>query len=641
MAPRSRRSIIGSAVLICGFAVGGGGALLRRFRYRHDDRFLPGAMVNGRDVSGLTPAEAAGSFDSRWGAYLANPIIFHAPDRDWRPSAADIGIKVDYLSPLRNAYLWGRKGGVLQRIWEQWNWSGTQRNWPVEYGFNRRKLREYLQSVASTYFQPFNNAEVAFDGDRLQFRGAQSGLELDWESVMSLVEHPGPEATVQELEIALVQTTPKFSTDAARDLASSLESMISTPLVLAFEESGWFITQDQIRRALLINEDSGSPVVVLDRTQFQPLFNEIDETLGFEPVDGRLTYDAQRNWVTEFQPPIDGRGLDHHALFDRIIQVAQSGESRVEIPIIGRPAKQSQAGAESPLITTLLAAGESLFIDSADYRIHNIGNGSGLLHGAVVMPGEIFSFNEYLGTISPERGFIDGLVIIEDSTEDAIGGGICQVSTTMFRAAFWAGLPILERHKHLYRVRYYEQGGNLIGFDASIWQPALDLRFMNDTEGPIMVRTLFDRRRQRLRFELWGTPTGRSVEISDHQLRDWEDPPPDEWEITSDEGPDFKEQTEWAVEGVYAVLRRRVMVGDQVHLEDAFYSSFKSWPNRYTVSSDVAEKEAPEAYQEWIAEAKSEVEETEAGVADEVELTGENGSPGETGGMEEEEPSDL
>ena len=154
------------------------------------------------------------------------------------------------------------------------------------------------------------------------------------------------------------------------------------------------------------------------------------------------------------------------------------------------------------------------FRHSPSFRVHNIEVGARLLNGSLLMPGDEFSFNRYLGPIEYDRGFIDGLVIIEDSTVDAIGGGICQVSTTLFRAAFLAGLPIEERHKHLYRVRYYEQGDFPIGFDASIWQPVLDLRFVNNTEGPIMVRTVFQSPRKFAQVRVVGPqtqPHGRDI----------------------------------------------------------------------------------------------------------------------------------
>ena len=318
--------------------------------------------------------------------------------------------------------------------------------------------------------------------------------------------------------------------------------------------------------------------------------------------------------MAEFVPPRDGRVVDRKSLTDRIFVGATFGESKIDIPVVAMPASRSDAGNTG--ISDLVATGESFFMQSPSYRIHNIETGSMLLNGSLIKPDEEFSFNDFLGPVTYKRGFVDGLVIIEDRTEQAIGGGICQVSTTLFRAAFWAGTPILERHKHIYRVRYYEQGNFPIGFDASIWQPSLDMRFANDTGAPMMIRTVFDRRKSSLKFELWGKKTDRKVEISDHQLSDWKDPPPDEWVVDEKLEEGKKEQTEWAVKGVYAVLTRRVSLGTKALSETSFPSSFTAWPNRYAVSPDVAEKEAPEAYAEWLAKKAEEEAKKAAGEGD-------------------------
>ena len=354
-----------------------------------------------------------------------------------------------------------------------------------------------------------------------------------------------------------------------------------------------------MRDALILERMGGRIEPTFDHASFSSLFDEIDRTLAIEPLDAAGRFDEKTSRVTDFAPPRDGRKLDRNSLIDGILAAARGEDRKVDIPIIGITA--SRAATNNLGIETLIGSGESFFFQSASFRIHNIEVGSRILDGSLIKPGDRFSFNEYLGPIDYERGFVDGLVIIEDGTVDGIGGGICQVSTTLFRAAFWAGLPIEERHKHLYRVKYYEQGNFPIGFDASVWQPSLDMRFRNDTDGPIMIRTIFDRRRSSLKSELWGRSTGRTVEISDHRLSDWVDPPPDEWFVDDELTEGTKKQIEWAVQGVFAVLSRKVWTDTVLISEADFASSFVEWPNRFMLSPDVAQEIAPEAYEVWIA----------------------------------------
>ena len=593
----SRRALLGAAVLGAGFAVGLGSAVATRVAMRYEGEFLPGSKVGGVDISGLTPKQAVDMFDSRWQRYIASPVVFRTPGRDWRPSADEIGIGVDYLTPIRKAYGWGRHGGIFRRGRENAAASALSRDHPIEFTFQRGKLRRYLAGIASRYFRPVVSASLEVQDGEIRLRAGSAGTELDWQSAVDLVKPPGPEAGQQQITIPIKETAPGLSTLNVENLTQTIMKMLEDPIVLDFEGSGWLLDQQTLRDALKLERVGTQITPTFDSSKFEPLFDEIDDRLAIEPSDGSWEYDAESERVVEFVPSIDGRRLDRGSLASGIVEGAKSGNRNVDIPIVGVPASGTLV--KDLGIENLIATGESFFFQSPSFRIHNIEVGARIFDGSLIRQGEEFSFNRYLGPIEYDRGFVDGLVIIDDSTVDAIGGGICQVSTTMFRSAFLAGLPIKERHKHLYRVRYYEHGDFPIGFDASIWQPVLDLRFVNDTEGPIMIRTVFSRRRKSLKFEFWGRRHDRTVEISGHHLSDWEDPPPDEWVIDEELPEGTTEQTEWAVKGVFAVLERRVTSATGKVSNSRFSSSFLPWPNRYLVSPDVAKEEAPDVYEEW------------------------------------------
>ena len=606
----SRRALLGTAVLGAGFALGAGSAVATRIAMRYEGEFLPGSKVGGVDISGLTPKQAVALFDSRWQTYIASPVVFRTPDRDWKPSAEEIGIGVDYLTPIRKAYAWGRVGGIFRRGRENAAATALSRDYPIEFTFQRGKLRRYLAGVASRYFRPVVNPSLEVQDGEIRLRAGSTGMEIDWQAAVDLVNPPGAEAGQQRITLPVKETVPGLSTANVEHLTQTIMKMLEDPIVLDFEGKGWLLDQQTLRDALKLERLGTQIVPTFDSSRFEPLFDEIDSRLAIAPSDGSWEYDAESERVVEFVPSIDGRKLDRGSLASGIVEGARSGNRKVDIPIIGVSASHSSV--KDLGIENLIATGESFFFHSPSFRIHNIQVGAQILDGSLIKPGEEFSFNRYLGPIEYDRGFVDGLVIIDDSTVDAIGGGICQVSTTMFRAAFLAGLPIRERHKHLYRVRYYEHGDFPIGFDASIWQPVLDLRFVNDTEGHIMIRTVFSRRRNSLKFEFWGRRYDRTVEISGHHLSDWVDPPPDEWLIDEELPEGTTEQTEWAVKGVFAVLERRVTSATGKVSNSRFSSSFLPWPNRYVVSPDVAKEEAPDVYEEWRQATAAERVEEEA-----------------------------
>lgn len=157
---------------------------------------------------------------------------------------------------------------------------------------------------------------------------------------------------------------------------------------------------------------------------------------------------------------------------------------------------------------TLLGKGESNFAGSPRNRVHNIGIGTNNFNGLVVLPGEEFSFNQYLGEVDGANGYKPELVIKENVTTPEFGGGICQVSTTAFRAAIHSGMKVTYRKNHSYPVKYY----GTPGFDATVYQPLPDFRFVNDTKYPILLKTSIVG--TKLTFEVWGTDEGRTVTIN-------------------------------------------------------------------------------------------------------------------------------
>lgn len=155
-----------------------------------------------------------------------------------------------------------------------------------------------------------------------------------------------------------------------------------------------------------------------------------------------------------------------------------------------------------------LGRGESNFAGSPRNRVHNIAVAVARYNGLVIQPGEEFSFNDYLGNVDAANGYLPELVIKENVTTPEYGGGICQVSTTAFRAAMHAGLDVSARRNHSYPVAYY----GTPGFDATVYQPAPDLRFINDTGAPVHLRTSIVG--TRVIFDFWGKSDGRVVTVN-------------------------------------------------------------------------------------------------------------------------------
>jgi len=232
-------------------------------------------------------------------------------------------------------------------------------------------------------------------------------------------------------------------------------------------------------------------------------------------------------------------------------------------------------------IKELLGKGVSSFWSSSSSRIHNIILASSRLNGLLIKPGETFSFNKALGDVSLATGYQRAYVIKEGKTILDDGGGVCQVSTTLFRAALNTGQPIIERWPHSYRVSYYEQGGFGPGLDATVFYPSVDLKFENDTPAYILIQAHTDTNSKTLIFEFYGTSDGRQVQISKPKI--WKQTPPPEDLYKDDPSLPKGEikQIERKAWGAKVSFDWKIILDGKILREKTFFSHYRSWQAIY------------------------------------------------------------
>jgi len=249
-----------------------------------------------------------------------------------------------------------------------------------------------------------------------------------------------------------------------------------------------------------------------------------------------------------------------------------------------QPEVRDDSTAASLGITELIHEESSYFYGSSPDRLHNIRTAAASFYGVMVAPGEVFSMAKYLTDISLENGYAEAIIIVGDQSVRGVGGGVCQVSTTLFRTAYFAGYPILERHAHAYRVGYYEQtpsGGhnaNLAGLDATVFVPLVDFKFKNDSDHWLLMET-YVYNNTALTWKFYSTKDGRQVEHSTTGPTQKVKAPDDLYR----ENPELKKgevkQVDWAAEGARVVVTRRVTRGGELLYNDTFTTVYEPWRN--------------------------------------------------------------
>lgn len=554
-----------------------------------DERLIPGVWIWNVPVGGLQPDEALSVVQT--GLDVETPrITLTGPDKQrWIFSPADLGVTVVLSHTLSNAYAPGHKLPGVQALFERLAVLGRGRIVAPVLSWERAKAELALQALASQLDVAPKDARVALDGTELRLESGASGYSVDVTATLEALEPLLRQSTPVELPLVGMYLEPEISDDEAGQALDLASTVLETPLqlLLADPEEGdpgpWALSPAVLAQMLSIRVDDGKVWVGLDEAGLGAFLEPMQLALRRKPENARFHFDEDPGELTPLSRSQAGRELDLEATIEHINAQLQVGQHFVPLVVETiEPDYPETMTAEMLGIREVVAVGESYFTGSSSARDHNIKIGASKFNGIVIGPGETFSFNAFLGDVTPAEGYDESYVIVGNQTVLGVGGGICQVATTAFRAAFFGGYEIIERWPHAYRVAYYEIGGYGPGFDATIYSPLVDFRFVNDAATPLLIETEVDAEEARLRFIFYGTGDGREVEQIGPKWGDPEPAGPPVYEYDAEMEAGTVELLERSHEGLTATLERVVTdaQGEVLH-RDRFVSHFVPWSARY------------------------------------------------------------
>ncbi len=554
-----------------------------------DHRILSGVWVWDTNVGGLAPDEARIHLRSTLPLSQPGIILIGPEGQRWAFSPADLGIGVDAEATIMAAFQPGHidsgLAAVPQRI--EVMMSGMRLS-PVLI-WDPAQAQSALSRVAAELDRPAQDAAVRRQGATVELIAGDVGRQVDTESLLASLLPSLYGLRPVEKVVPINQLQPAISDEQANRAIAMADSILSEPLVLLVPTPGegdpgpWTISPDVVASMLSISVDAKGVRVVLDEAALAQHLGPLATALYRQPVDAEFAFQMDPLQLQLVSPSVTGREVDVAASVTQINDVLLGGGHEVPLVVNTIPPEVGDTlTAEDLGIRELVAVGESYFTGSSTARDRNIRLGASQFDGVVVAPGEVFSFNEHLGDVTPEAGYDESYVIIGNETVLGVGGGICQVATTAFRAAYFGGYPIIERWPHAYRVGYYELGGFGPGFDATIYSPVVDFRFQNDTPYHILIQTEVDTAQARLRFLFYSTKDGRTVEQIGPEWGEAIPPGPPVYQYDASLPAGTLQQIETAHNGLNAVLGRVVRDAQGTVLyRDEFVSRFVPWPARY------------------------------------------------------------
>ncbi len=578
-----------------------GGIALGVIEILYGNMVYPGVTVHGIDLSGLTRSEALDKL-SREFAYPQTPsFTFRYQGKAWTATPAQLGLTFSAQDTADRAFAYGRSGNLLYDLQDQfWAWyEGTELAPIVIY--EPARAADYLNSVATEIDAPPVEAALAINGTQVSVTPGQYGYTVNIEKSLDFISEPLSRLGSADVQLVIDEYKPGVLDASAQ--AAIAQQILSQPLTLTIDQphagdpGPWTFTPEQLAAMLVIQrveDEAGARYeVALNAAQLQPFLETIAPQLAVKPSDARFIFndDTKELEIIPGKEAIDGRTLNITSTIQSINAQAVTGVHSIPLvfditePQIGNDTKAADLG-----ITGLVSDQDTYFVGSSAERINNIQVGAAAFHGILIPPGGTFSFNEWLGDISLDTGFSEALIIYAGRTIKGVGGGICQVSTTVFRAAFFGGYPIVERHSHAYRVGYYETGtgegpnGQFSwsgpGLDATIFSPVADFKFQNDRDAWLLIESYVYNNRT-LEFRFYSADDGRQITWGAPEVKNVLPHPSDKYEENPELAQGDIKKVDYEADGADTTVRRKVERNGEVLWEDVIQTHYLPWQAVY------------------------------------------------------------
>ena len=569
------------------------------FRAAYANKVYPAVAVGDVPVGGLTVDQAVAAVESRAELMEHNTVSFTYNGQTWTPTLSELGATVHVDESVDQAFALGRDDNAVARLGFTNQLLKGDQLVPLRTSVDRNALHAWFASVNADINDRAVDATIEVEGTSVSITPEHIGTVVDEEAATTLILQSLSSLEPVATDLPTRDDLPNiYATDLEAN-KTQLAAALDGPILAGFSGQQWAIPASDLSSFLAVDvawRDGGTDVsITLDQDRLSSyLHQNFSVLVNSQPVDAVVRWDDAQGGLYALEPSIDGYTLKANAFAKAVTDSFLSNQDPVDIPVtVLKPAVDSNNLAALN-INSLIARGDSNFDGGAEDRDHNIYVGMELLNGELVAPGEEFSFNGAVGEITAELGFVDAGVIEAETIGRDVGGGICQVSTTVFRSALLSGMPITEWYPHSLRLKGYERDGWTAGFDASILQsgsdPAYwaDFKFKNDTDGYILVQAWTDY--PHAYVDIYGNDDGRTVEIPDPTFRDPDWKYKDKEVVDPDKPAGYMKQTQWPTKPFEAIVNRTVTYADGHTEEQGFYSPYQGSGNVWVVSPDMKGK---------------------------------------------------
>lgn len=542
-------------------------------------RIAQGVKVAGLNLGGLRYEEAKNILEKQLSAWQKQGLFLQYQNQTWLASLEELGLEPSIGQTLNIAFQIGRQKNILAGLNQQIRALFGQYNLPLSLTIHQSQLQNFITNQLSSLEKPAQDASLIYDQakDDFDLVSSQSGLVIDKKKLREDLEQRIQYLSPQPIELSLIEEEPKITDSQAEKTRQEVLTILKVaPYHLNIQNKTWLLNKGTIIDWLSLQQKAGILEIILDQEKIENYLMTLAPNINQPAVNAQLAVKARDPSSPE--PALErseGVAQDDNLIISipsqnkielkvkestaLIAENILSSQKEIQLLVDLSPAQVREQNIADLGLTGFLGQGTSNFAGSPKNRIYNIKLGAAKFNGLLLKPNQEFSFNAILGAIGPQQGYLEELVIKKDKTIPEYGGGLCQVSTTLFRAAVNSGLKITERYAHAFPVVYYSPQG----FDATVYPPHPDLRFINDTPNYIFIQSKVEN--NQITFEIYGSDDGRQIKII---------------------GPQILEKNEDG--SMKTILIREISKNGELLHKDTFYSHYKS-PALYPVERNPLE----------------------------------------------------
>ncbi|MBV7329690.1 VanW family protein [Chloroflexi bacterium TSY] len=558
------------------------------WQFWHVNRIFSGVTVASIPVGGMTRVAAFNHLSQATHTIALPPIQLRHQDRQW-PITGQFITRADMAAAVNEAYRIGRDGPLSERLRLQLQALLNSYEIMPSLIFDRGQLRQAIGQVAAHVHRPARSESTVNN----VVMPSQTGIIVDVEATLQTVLAELRERAEQKEPISISLITREFGSqvhadetktgaDTTSEHSQTVENRQSEGSLPAFLQSPFLLQNQRYELEMALDPYLLSEILF----SFQPLRLDIErataalalwaEQIDRSPRDARLQFNPNSGTVSILQTSEPGRRINVEATLVSLQDALQNNQSRAQLVVDEVAPAVDMNRIPEMGIRELVASGTSRFAGSSTARVHNIQVATAQFEGVVIPPGGIFSFNKIVEDVSSANGFDESLIIFGNETAVGVGGGVCQVSTTVFRAAYKAGMPIVERYNHGYVVSWYGEPG----LDATIYTPTVDFRFRNDTAAHLLIDPHLDLINGTITFSFYGTKPDREVIIRDKVISDTEEPEEPLYQEDPTLAAGEIKQVEWENEGMTVEIERTIIEAGQTR-SDTLTSVYRPWQAVY------------------------------------------------------------